>query len=379
MILWIAMAVLTVIASLSILVPLYRRGRAARLSEPQELSIYRDQLSEIERDQARGLIGQTEVEAARTEISRRILRVSDAGRSDGRPGGELARRFAATAALVGVPLAALGLYLMLGSPELPDRPIAERLTAPTQEQDIAVLIARVEGHLAENPDDGRGWELIGPVYARLGRFSDAAVAYGNAIRLLGSTAAREADLGEAITRANGNVVTPEARAAFERAATLDDAAVRPRFYLAAALDQSGKTEQAIAAWRELLRDAPDGAPWVPVARQALARLEGSPAGAPQQDVVAVPGPSAEDVQAAAAMAPEDRMAMIRGMVDSLAARLEENPDDAEGWARLIRSYMVLGQAADASAALTKARSEIGSDPAKLEVVEAQARESGLVE
>jgi len=243
------------------------------------------------------------------------------------------------------------------------------MSAPPQEQDIAALVARVETHLAANPEDARGWELIGPVYMRMGRYGDAAVAFANIVRLLGPTAEREADVGEAIMRANGDVVTPEARAAFERALGLDRNATRPRFYLAVALGQEGRTDEAITAWRRLLDGAPENAPWVAVARQELARLEGSPAGAP----------TAEDVEAAAAMTPDERMAMIGGMVDSLAARLAANPDDAEGWARLIRSYMVLGRTDEANAALAKARGEFDGDAEKLAVVEGQARESGLIE
>src|SRR5690606_850706 len=110
----------------------------------------------------------------------------------------------------------------------------------------------VETHLAANPEDGRGWELLGPVYVRLGRYPDAVRAFSNAQRILGPTAEREADLGEAITRANANVVTAEARAAFERAHALDKEAIRPRFYLAVALDQEGQREAAIAAWRDVL-------------------------------------------------------------------------------------------------------------------------------
>lgn len=377
MILWIAMALMTAIASLSIVVPLYRRRRASRSSDQLELSIFRDQLSEVDRDFARGLIGENEADAARTEISRRILRVGDATQQDSQRDPAPARRLAVAVALVGVPLAALGVYLSLGSPGLPDEPIAARLSAPAQEQDIAVLIARVEAHLASNPNDGRGWEIIAPVYIRLGRYKDAVSAFENAVRLLGPTAEREADLGEAITLASGNVVTPEARAAFKQAIALDAHAVMPRFYLAIALEQEGRTDDAITAWRELLRDAPKGAPWAIMAHESLARLGGLPAEGPEP--VAEPGPSAGDVKAAATMKPEERMTMIRGMVDSLAARLEANPDDPEGWARLIRSYMVLGQTADASAALGKARDEFGGDPAKLAIVESEARQSGLIE
>jgi cytochrome c-type biogenesis protein CcmH len=379
MVLWLVMAVLTAVASLSIVVPLYRHRRRERLSGAEKLSIYRDQLSEVDRDLARGLIAESEAEAARTEIARRILRTGDAADEAGAKAetGESVRRLATVVAVLIVPFAALGLYLYLGSPELPDQPIAARLSAPPQQQDIAVLVARVEAHLAANPEDGRGWEILGPVYARLGRYDDAVVAFANAVRLLDPTAEREADVGEAITRANGNVVTPAARAAFERARALDEDAVRPRFYLAVALDQEGRADEAIAAWRDLLDGAPADAPWAVVARQALARLEGTPA-APEPGP-AVPGPTAEDVAAAAAMTPEERMAMIGGMVDSLAARLAAEPDDPEGWARLIRSYMVLGRTDEAGAALTRARDELQGDAEKLAIVEEQARMSGLIE
>lgn len=382
MLLWIVMAVLTAAASLSVLIPLYRRNRADRSRSAEELSIYRDQLSEVDRDVARGLVAESEAEAARTEIARRILRASDAADEDRAKSSVRTRSVAAVVGVVVVPLAALGLYLSVGSPHLPDQPIAVRMAAPPQAQDIAVLIQRVETHLAANPEDGRGWELLGPVYVRLGRYDDAATAFSNASRLLGPTAEREADVGEAITRASGNVVTADARAAFQRAHALDEDAVRPRFYLALALEQSGQADEAVGAWRDLLDGAPANAPWAEVARQALARLEGTAVAPPALNGEAVappPGPSREDVQAAAAMSPEERMAMIGGMVDSLAARLEENPEDAEGWARLIRSYMVLNRVEDAGAALETARAEFSGDAEKLTIVETQARAVGLIE
>jgi cytochrome c-type biogenesis protein CcmH len=371
MLLWIVMAVLTAAASLSVLVPLYRRRPAESQAGAEKLSIYRDQLNELDRDLARGVIGAPEAEAARTEISRRLLRAGDAAAAGlpEKPGSS--PKLAAVVAVVVMPLAALGLYLVIGNPTMPDRPLAERLNAPPEQQDVATLVARVESHLAADPEDGRGWELLGPVYARLGRFDDAVRAFSNAIRLLGSNAEREADLGEAITRANDNIVTAEARAAFERAHALDATAIRPRFYLAVALDQDGKKDEAIAAWQDILKGAPSDAPWATVARDALARLEGQePAG---------PGPSAQDVAAAASMSEKDRAAMIGGMVDSLAARLEAEPGDAEGWARLIRSYMVLKRRDDADAALGKARRALAADAGRLAIVEAAARETGLIE
>jgi cytochrome c-type biogenesis protein CcmH len=368
MFLWIVMAVLCAAASLSVLVPLYRSGRAARAAGGEAVSIYKDQLGELDRDLARGLIGEPEAEAARTEIARRLIKASDAV-AETRPMSEGARKAAMVVAIVVMPLAALILYLALGNPLMPDQPLAMRLDQPPEQQDVAELVARVEAHLATNPEDGRGWELLGPVYARLGRFDDAIRAFSNTVRLLGATAEREADLGEAITRANANVVTAEARAVFERAHALDREAIRPRFYLAVALDQEGRKDEAIAAWRDVMQGAPEGAPWAAAAREALARLEGTPP----------PGPTTEDVAAAGTMSAQDRTAMIEGMVASLAAKLEADPADAEGWARLIRSYMVLERPDDARSALVKARAAKAGDSEGLAMIETEARSLGLVE
>jgi cytochrome c-type biogenesis protein CcmH len=277
------------------------------------------------------------------------------------------------AAIVAIPIAAVGIYLLLGSPQQPDMPLAARLSAPPDEQDVAALIARVESHLASNPDDGRGWELIAPIYQRLGRADDSVRAFANAMRLLGSTAQREADLGEAMVRANDGIVTAEARQAFDRSLALDPQGLRPRFFLALALSQEGKKTEALAAWHALLAEAPaGGAPWADIAKEAVARLEGV---APS----ASPGPSAAEVEAAGEMTPGQRMAMIGGMVDSLAARLGTESTDADGWARLIRSYMVLGRKDDALAALAKARTALSADRDKLAIVEAEAKTQGILE
>jgi len=371
MALWIVMAALTAVASLSMLVPLYRGGRTERLAADGKQAIYRDQLNEIERDLARGLIAESEAAAARTEIARRLLHASDAASDNSAGSSDISRKVAAGVAAIAVPLLALGFYLNLGSPQFSDQPHSERISGSNEESDVGDLIERVEAHLGTNPDDGRGWELLGPVYLRLGRYDDAARAFANVLRILGPSARREADMGEAIMLASGNVVTVEARAAFERASELDENAIRPRFYLAVAHEQEGRSDEAIAAWRELLALAPANASWVAVARRALARLEAGSAD--------LQGPNADDVEAAETLTPGERMDMIGGMVDRLAARLASDPDDVEGWARLIRSYMVLGKANEAEAALATARQEFAADGEMLAIVEAEARTLGLIE
>jgi cytochrome c-type biogenesis protein CcmH len=270
-------------------------------------------------------------------------------------------------AVIAMPVAAFGFYLLVGSPGYPDQPLAARV-APAENTDIAALVAAVEERLAAAPDDGAGWDVIAPVYLRLGRSAEALTAYANAIRILGATAERETGVGESITALSGGLVTPEARAAFERARGLAPQNPLPRFYLALALQQEGKDSEALAAWQALLADAPADASWIPAVREQIAALE-----------QAEQGPTAEDVEAATSLPPEEQAAMIEGMVASLASRLADDGSDAAGWARLVRSYMVLGRRVEAEEALAKARIALEKDSAGLAEVEEVARETGLVE
>ncbi|HVY20491.1 MAG TPA: c-type cytochrome biogenesis protein CcmI [Bauldia sp.] len=338
MVLWIAMAVLAAAAALPLLVALGRSPRTAA-GEAEAVAIYRDQLGEVSRDVARGVIAADEAEGARIEIARRLIRAG----SESTPAAAASdwRRRIAAILVVAMPVAALGLYLLLGSPLDPDQPLLSRPEA-VEYQDMLQRVALVEQHLAQVPDDGKGWEVIAPVYTGLGRDADAAHAWSRAIALLGSTAARQASLGQALMTAAGGTVTPDAKAAFERARDLDPADPRPRFYLALALSQSGEKDAASAAWRQLIDTAPPDAQWLPIARMEFAKVAG----------------------------PE-------GMVASLAARLKAAPDDAQGWAQLVRSYMVLGRPDDARAALADARTALAADQAKVAIVETAAREAGV--
>lgn len=365
MVLWIAMAVLAAAACIPLLVALGRAAPAAPSAAAQAMAIYRDQLDEVSRDVARGVVADGEAEAARTEIARRLIREGAATASLAPAPSRWSG--AATVAVIAMPVAALGLYLLLGSPHDPDQPLSSRPDAITL-QEVNGLVAKVEAHLATQPDDGKGWEVVAPVYTRLGRDADAARAWSRVVATLGSTAERESNLGEALVRAAGGPVTPEADAAFVRAAALAPDDPLPRFYLALALSQAGRTAEAKAAWQALLNDAPKDAAWVPAARTQLAALE-----------TPVAGPAADDVAAAANLPPAERQAMIETMVASLADRLKTQPSDADGWARLIRSYMVLGRADDARATLVGARTALAGDAPKLAAVEAAARDAGLAE
>jgi cytochrome c-type biogenesis protein CcmH len=377
LLLWIVIALLTAAAILAVLVPLARapqRGTSAAYAG----RVYRDQLDELERDKAEGRINAGEAETARAEIARRLIAVDNEARAEREDAGVATagvasatslppapRRAVALVALLGIPILSLGLYLGLGAPWQPGEPLAARLSAPIAANDVERLVAKVEEHLAQNPEDGRGWEVIAPVYLRLGRAADAVQAYRTAIRLLGATAQRQSDLGEAIFTSEGGIVTAVARNAFEAAHVSEPTAPAPRFYLAIAAEQDGKPEQAAAMFRSLLADAPADATWRGAVETALARLqrEGAQAGR------AAPGPTASEVAAAEDMAPADRSAMIDSMVTQLAARLKDNPDDVEGWLRLIRSYSVLGRTEDAANAGRAALAGVRDDGSRQRVQE----------
>jgi cytochrome c-type biogenesis protein CcmH len=353
MMLWFVLALMTVAAIAAVLWPLASR---TPLRTGSDVAVYRDQLEEIERDRGAGLIGEREAEAARVEVSRRLLAAADVVTPVSAGDTGWRRRAATLAALILLPLGAGSLYLLLGSPgNTGQQQIARR--EPTQDQrSLKEMVERVEAHLAQNPNDGRGWELVGPVYMRLGRFEDAVKARRNALRILGPNGERQSDLGESLTGASGGIVTAEAKEAFETALRLDPQEVRARYFLGAAAEQGGRPKDAAAAWRALLADAPPDADWTEFVREALARVD--PDAAP-------PGPSAKDVAAADDMPPEQRDTMIRGMVARLSERLKQDGSDAVGWQRLILSYRVLGDSAQVNAAIGEARRALAGDPDKL--------------
>ena len=356
MILGVIFALMTAAAIFAVVWPL---GRASRASAGgSDLAVYKHQLKEIDSDRACGLIGEAEAEAARLEISRRLLAAADApsGASAAATGSLRSerRRLAAVAALAVLTLGPLGFYIALGSPNIPGEPAFARVTTPKGHESIASLVSQVEAHLATSPNDGAGWEVLAPVYTRLGRFDDAVQARKKALLLNGPTATREADLGEAETAAANGVVTAEAKAAFERAVASDPKEAKARYFLGLAAEQDGMNDEAASIWRSMLAESPTGAPWVAFVRQALARVSGGP--------VATVEPSTADISAVANMSEDARRDTIRGMVVRLADRLHDNGGDVEGWLRLVRAYVVLGDRTKAKDAAADAKRALGERP-----------------
>lgn len=344
----------------AVLRPLGRRQSAG--ADGREIALYRDQLAEVERDLERGAIEPAEAEAARVEVSRRLLAAADAQEKEaGATGGQgLSRRFVAMAIVIAVPALALVVYLGLGSPGLPDQPFAARMAGPVEKLPIDALVLRVEQHLKEDPKDLRGWEVLAPAYVRQRRYQDAAEAWSRAIELDGETALRLAARGEAEVFAAKGIVVPAAREDFAKAVALDPQEPRAQYYMGVAEIEDGKKDAAAARWKAMIASAPADAPWRASIESELARLENPNA----------PGPDAGQVDAAANMSPQARQKMIEGMVGGLAARLDKAPNDIEGWLRLIRAYGVLGKRTEAEAALGRARTVFAGDKAALSRLDA---------
>lgn len=370
---WFLLAILTAAAALSVLLPLARaRDNAGVARSEADVAFYEAETANIARDVERGIIDQKEADAARAEAARRLLATASAAERNVASKG--ARRAAAVVSLLAIAVAGVGLYAAIGLPGYPDQPLVARQSAPPDQMDIMAAVAKIEAHLARNPDDGKGYEVIAPVYMRIGRFADAAKAWGESIRLSGATPERVTLMGESLIFANDGKVTPEATKVFERALAIDPAFPQARFYLGLGAEQAGDKQKAIDIWSNLLGDAEPGAPWADVVRQRLAGLGVNAPAAPK----APPGvPTGEAAAAIASMSAADRNVAIRGMVDSLASRLAANGDDPAGWLRLVRAYAVLNESAKAKAALADARRALARDPAALQGLNDLARELGL--
>lgn len=344
MVLWSVLFMLLVATLLVVLRPLFRPSRFAVGGEDTE--VFAAQLDELEADRARGLIGERDAEAARTEIARRLLRARG-GRATG--ASPLARR-GVIAALVAVFVVAfsLGTYLTIGSPLYGDQPLAARIT-PMGEDDLDVLIARAEEELARNPEDGRGWLVIAPVYQRLGRFADAAAAYGNVNRILGETPQWLTAQAENLVYETKGEVGADAAALFERALAADPDTVRAAIFLAIAARQGGDLDGAERRWQALLDKSEGTEPWLEITRAEYARMD-----RPVPAAAAAPAPPAGNAGAT----PQ----MVEAMVASLAGRLAAEGGSVEEWVRLVRSYTVLGRTAEAEATVEAAMAALsGAD------------------
>lgn len=356
---------MTGLAALAVLVPLLRAAPpAVNDTAAGDIAVYKDQLAELGRDQAAGLIGKTEAEAARVEVARRLLRAGRDAETSATPAAVLGlRRAVAVAIVLGLPAIALPIYLGIGNPDVADMPLAARQNRPLDQLTPPELMARLEAAVVANPDDGQAWDLAARLYYRFDRMEEAAHAAAQAIRLLGANPARHTLRGEALANAAEGVVTADARQAFEAALALDPKALAPRMYLALAREQDGDKPAALAAWNALKAEATGTEPWLEIVDNQIAKLEGREPPAPAEP--------------AAPQFTEDQKTAVDGMVANLATRLDRDGGSAEDWTKLMRSYRVLGRLDEARTTLAKARAALKDDAPALAALDATAKQLGL--
>lgn len=360
MLLWIIMALMTGAAVLSALCPLSRKMSAVS-DEATDVSFYDDQISDIARDVGRGAMTDAAANAARAEAGRRLLRAREAAPQALSVTGEpaLRRRRAASAfALSVVPIVSLAIYGAVGSPSLASLPAQQSLPAAGS-VDLDAALGQIQSHLALHPDDLRGWDLVAPIYLRVGRPADAATAYEQALRVGGDTLDRLTGYGEALVTAANGIVAPAATSAFARALKLDPGSPKARFFVALAAEQDGDLAKAQADYAAIVRSSPADAPWLPLVQARLSALTGDapPNAAPA--TLASPPPE------------------ILAMVSSLDARLRASGGDEAEWSRLIRSYVVLGRRDEAADRLAQARTALAPTPGAGERLDHLASDLGL--
>lgn len=388
MILWVILTLLVALIAVAITISLVRRYDMA--PDASGLAVLRDQLHDVDMQQKAGSISDDTAEQLRVEIKRRILTEGHAPRPRRSPLNGRSRMGIAFATAGSIALGATTIYALRGAPE--QGAASPAMQAPVSSGrpagehpagDAEAMVRNLEQRLEAEPDDAEGWRMLGWSYFQLRRFADSAQAYGRARQINPADPAYASAMGEALVQAADGKVTPEARSAFETARKMDPSDARARYFLALLKDQQGNAQGAINEWIALLSESPADAPWVPHLRDTImesAAKTGIDVAARMPAMASgTRGPSQADMAAAAQLSPDDRQAMIRSMVDGLAAKLAANPDDAEGWMRLMRARMVLGDSKGAGAAYRSAQQSFAKDAAALAVVTKTARELGLPE
>jgi cytochrome c-type biogenesis protein CcmH len=362
---WLSAGVLTTAAVAVLLAALLRRPREESPRADYDLGIYRDQLAELDRDMDRGVLSVDQAAAARTEIERRMLLAAEAPAAVEPAASRRGGIATAVGLAVALPASALALYLTLGSPGTESQPFAGRELAPGEDPALsAALIEQISDRIAEDPHDIEAWLLLARLHRATERYGEAAEAYRQVVSLSPGNPEAMSSLGEMLVAAADGEVTGEARQVFGQVLAADPGDPRALYYAGLALAQDGLTKDALAVWRGLLEGSPGDAPWVPlVSRQIEQAARDLGADAADLPPVAPSAPSASDVEAAREMSEDERNAFVRSMVERLAARLEESPEDPEGWLRLARAYRVLGEGEKSAAALAEARTHLDALPA----------------
>lgn len=404
---WITTGVLALAMAALLVMALLRGQRNTGPAEAFDVQIYRDQLGEVDRDLQRGVISDEDAERLRTEISRRILAADAKVQSTGVAGQQPRALGLSLAVLIGVGVigGAFGLYMQLGAPGYGDLGLASRMEMaedarenrpsqqdaegqmptganPNVQPEYTELVQRLRGAVSERPNDIQGHVLLARSEAALGNYVAAYQAQERVVAIKGdaATGSDYADLADMMVLAAGGYVSPEAERVLETALTRDPENGVAQYYMGLMMAQTGRPDIAFRLWDRLIRVSPADAVWMP---PILAQMEEMAfrAGVPDYQlprIASLPGPTAEDVEAAGEMSEEERQEMIRGMVANLSDRLATEGGPPEDWARLITSLAVLGDQAQAIAIWNNAQEVFAENPDALEIVRDGARAAGLV-
>ena len=402
MILWIGFTILLAIALAFLAIPLLRRMKLSR--ERHNAQIFATgQLTELERQLENGNLAEKEYEDAKSEVERRLLKNHERDAKEQHVVGRRAGVIGAAIVSGWVAVGSVMIYDVVGNPALTTLrksvPIAASLVARQQPAQntgtlagagtvagVDEMIANLSDRLEANPDDAEGWRMLGWSYFQTDNFLASVTAYEKSIELDDSEPVIFSVLGEAIVRSEGGSVTDRALGVFHRALALDPDDPRARFFQGMALEQRGNPQGALTLWTDILGRAPADADWAPGLQDRVNELAASLGqerpnpilnDLPQSSETAAPGPTVADVSAAQDMSAQDRQDMILGMVDRLAGRLEENPDDTEGWIRLMRSYLVLNDPSAAQSSLEKARLALAKNADAFATIAQAASQMGL--
>jgi len=397
---WAAAGIL-VLAVAAILLQSLRRGAPLVAAEAMDIRVYRDQLTEVERDVTRGTLSAEEAQRVRSEVGRRLLEADRRATTAGaqRPGAT--GGMAAAVSLIALTMAgAVSGYLWLGAPGYPDVPLAKRLaeadasmknrpsqagtvarapkvTPAVPDAEFATLMEKLRTAVAARPSDLVGLELLARNEAGLGNLVAAEAALRQLIAARGEASRAEdhASLAEMLIRAALGYVSPEAEAELIRALEIDPGNGAARYFSGLMFAQGGRYDRTFALWSGLLADGPEDAVWIAPIRAQIAEIADR-AGV-NYEAPPARGPGADDVAAAAGMAAEDRQAMIEGMVAQLSDRLATEGGPAEDWARLITSLSVLERQDEAQTIYAEAQSRFAGRTVELSFLRQTAVEAGL--
>lgn len=385
---WMVAGLLVLGALTATVAPLLYRHGAGLIRQRSAMRIYQDQLDEIDRDVTRGLLSADEAEGARTEIKRRMVSMSRRSKEESTTveepnGAPFALRLLVMVIAVLGPAIGLFGYSMLGSPNIPSQPLAQRSAEIDEQTALERAAASLNGRLAASGGSEQEWVALGQMYMELGRPNDAVPAYRQATSEGDAGAGAYSRLAEAILFSTG-FVTAEADTALDEALRRDPNNVAAVFYKSVALEQSGDLQGARDLLTPLLDSATPDAPWLGDVQRRVSELRSrmatesgaaTPSGSATSSAAPPPGPTAADIAAASEMSDDDRAAMIKSMVDRLARKLEDDPQDVAGWLRLARSYSVLDDADAARNALERARQAAAAlpenDPLHAEIAAAE--------